>query len=225
MRGLLACASALTLLLSANAHADCSTSIATGLDISGSVSHDELLMQVDGVVSALQSPAVISAIASQGCANFTVFVWGENHFVTLLPWIAVGSPDDAAKAEAMITAAASDYQVPPGQLTNIAGALTYAFQLFGQIPPTGRQILNVVTNGEQNLGGPNTDPLQVSLLMRQAGVTINGVAFGPSAELEKYLRENVSGGLGSFVMRIDGSADVAAAFRSKFILDLAQVQQ
>jgi hypothetical protein len=199
--------------------ADCNASVATGIDISGSVSHDELLMQLDGVGAALRSPAVISAMQSQNCVRMTVYVWGENHFLVLLPWTDVGSADDAARAEALLTAAAADYQVPSGQLTNTTGALQYAWQLFGQIQPTGKQILNVVSNGIQNVG--TTEPMAVSAAMRAAGITINGVLFGPSAELEGWFRENVTGGLGSFIMRIDASEDVAAAFRSKFILDLS----
>lgn len=201
-----------------HAHADCRASLATGIDISGSVSQDELLMQIDGVAEALQSPAVISAIQSQGCVRMTVFVWGSDHFVTLLPWADVGSAEDAANVAGNLMAAASAYEVPTGQLTNTAGAMQYAWQLFGQIPPTGRQILNIVTNGEQNTAG---DPLAVSLAMRQAGVTINAVAFGPAAELETYLRKNVTSG---FVLRVGGADDFAAVYRSKFILDISMVQ-
>jgi hypothetical protein len=203
------------------AQAECASKVATGIDISGSVSRDELLMQLGGVTAALQSPAVISAISAQGCVTMTVYVWGENQFVVLLPWTDISSIDDAVRAEALLTATAADYQVPSGQLTNTAGALQFAWQLFGQIPPTGRQILNVVSNGIQNTSG---NPMAVSAAMRAAGVTINGVVFGPSAELETWFRENVTGGRGSFVMRIDASEDVAAAFRSKFILDLASAQ-
>lgn len=217
MKQLLACATALTLILSANAHADCGASLATGLDISGSVSHDELLMQVDGLGAALRSPAVISAFQSQNCVRVAVYVWGENRFDTLLPWTDISSAADAENAAANLRAAADAYQVPSGQLTNIAGALQYAWQLFGQIPPTGRQISNIVTNGTQNTMG---EPMQVSLAMRQAGITINAVAFGPSAELETYLRENVTSG---FVLRAAGSEDFPAIVRSKLILDISMV--
>lgn len=199
--------------------AECGASLATGLDISGSVSADELMMQVNGVAEALRSPAVISAIQSKGCVHMAVFVWGEDRFATLLPWSDVGSASSAENAAANLRTAASEYKVPPGQLTNTAGAMQYAGQLFGQIPPTGRQILNIVTNGEQNTAG---DPLAVSLAMRQAGVRINAVAFGPAADLETYLRENVTNG---FVLRVDGADEFAAVYRSKFILDLVQATE
>jgi hypothetical protein len=215
----LALSLAAAVTLTAQAHAaDCGASLATGLDISGSVSHDELLMQVDGIGAALRSPAVVSAMQTQNCVRVAVYVWGESHFVTLLPWTDVSSAADAENAAANLRNAADTYQVPSGQLTNIAGALQYAWQLFGQIPPTGRQISNIVTNGIQNTVG---EPLQVSLAMRQAGITINAVAFGPSAELDTYLRENVTSG---FVLRAAGAEDFPVIVRSKFILDLSWAQ-
>jgi hypothetical protein len=202
------------------AYADCGASLTTGLDISGSVSHDELLMQVDGIGAAFRSPAVVSAFQSQGCVRVAVYVWGENRFDTLLPWTEIASAEDAENAAVNLRNAADDYWIPSGQLTNIAGALQYAWQLFGQIPPTGRQISNIVTNGTQNVGGPDSDPLLVSLAMRQAGITINAVAFGPSAELENYLRQNVTSG---FVLRAAGAEDFPAIVRSKLIMDISMV--
>jgi Protein of unknown function (DUF1194) len=83
----------LTCLWAAPAAADCPNSIVTGIDVSASISHDELLMQVDGMVAALHSPAVISAIQSRGCARFSVFVWGDQPPVVLLPWTDIGSDE------------------------------------------------------------------------------------------------------------------------------------
>ena len=113
-------------------------------------------------------------------------------------------------------------ELPKGGLTAVGDVLAFAWQMLNQIPPTGRQVVNIISNGESNQGQP-VQP--VSQAMRAAGVTINAVLFGPSATIDQYYRENVTGGRGSFVMRIRGSDDVAAAFRSKFVLDLAQVQQ
>jgi hypothetical protein len=219
---LLACVAALAMMAS-EVKADCAAHLATGIDISGSVSSDELTMQVDGITDALQSPPVISAFSSSGCTSIAVFVWGENHFVTLLPWTDIASAEDAENAVANLHATVADYHVPPGQLTNTEGALKYAWQLFGQIPPTGRQILNIVTNGVQNVGYQDAGPAAVSLAMRSAGITINGLAFGPSAEVDQWLRENVTGGVGSFVLRVARPEDFPAVWRSKFILDLSMV--
>ena len=39
------------------------------------------------------------------------------------------------------------------------------------------------------------------------------------------IRQNVTGGLGSFVMRVRGTDDIAATHRGKFTLDISMVQQ
>ena len=212
----------LTCLWATPAVADCPNSLVTGIDVSASISHDELLMQVDGMVAALHSPAVISAIQSQGCARFSVFVWGDQPPVVLLPWTDIGSDEQAEQASAQLLAAASDYQVPGGQLTNVSSALQFAWQLFGQVPPTGRQVVNIISNGESNQG-PHPSIVRADMLA--AGITINAVVFGPAENLDTWYRGNVTGGMGSFVMRIDGVEDVAAAYRSKFVMDLAQVME
>jgi hypothetical protein len=57
---------------------------------------------------------------------------------------------------------------------------------------------------------------------RQPG---NALAFGPTETLDAYLRQNVTGGLGSLVIRVRGTDDIAASYRAKFILDISMVQQ
>ena len=53
----------------------------------------------------------------------------------------------------------------------------------------------------------------------------NALAFGPPETLDGYLRQNVTGDVGSFVMRVRGTDDIAATYRAKFILDISMVHQ
>jgi hypothetical protein len=199
--------------------ADCSVSIVTGVDVSASITPEELALQVDGIASALQSPAVLSAILSQGCARFSVFLWADGKPAVVLPWTDVQSADDAAAVGQVLSQATQHYSKEVGTLTDVSGALEFSWMLLNQNPPTGKQVVNLISNGEDNV---SDGPQIVSARMRAAGVVINAVLMGPSETIDQYYRENVTGGLGSFIMRIDASEDVAAAFRSKFILDLAQ---
>ncbi len=200
--------------------ADCSVSIVTGVDVSASITPQELALQVDGIAEALKSPAVLSAIQSQGCARMAVFLWAEGEPQIILPWTDVGTEESAAAAGQVLTQTAGQYSKAVGTLTDVSAALQFSWAMLNQFPPTGKQIVNLITNGEDNSG---EGPQVISAQMRAAGVVINAVVMGPT-NLEEYYRVNVIGGLGSFVMRIDASEDVAAAFRSKFILDLASVQ-
>lgn len=197
--------------------ADCSVSIVTGVDVSASISPEELALQVDGIAEALRSPAVLSAIQSQGCARMSVFLWAEGEPQIILPWTSIDSEETAAAVAQVLSDFTGQYTKEVGTLTDVSGALDFAWALLNQT--NGRHVVNLITNGEDNV---SDGPQLVSSQMRSAGVVINAVLMGP-ANLEEYYRANVVGGIGSFIMRISVSEDVAAAFRSKFILDLAQV--
>jgi hypothetical protein len=215
----LALSLAATLGLSAQAHADCRASLVTGIDASASTGADGLKMQVAGMSAALQSPAVLNAFNSQGCVRIAVFLWSDGPSVVLLPWRDVATADDAAQATAELQQAAAEYEPPVGVLTNVSGALEFAEAMLGQIPPTGRQVVNIVSDGEDNV---SDGPQIVAARLKAAGVRVNAVLFGPSATLEAYYRANVTSG---FVLRINGPDDFAAIYRSKFIMDISMVQQ
>jgi hypothetical protein len=203
-------------------NADCRASLVTGIDVSASISPDEIRMQLGGLSEALHSAAVLSAFQSQGCVNIAVYLWSDGAPVVLLPWTVVASESDAAAATVALMAAAESNSQKPGALTNVGEALQVAEALLGQIPPTGRQIVNVVSNGEQNTG---PSAIEVAARLKAAGVTINALLFGPSATIEEWYRQNVTGGRGSFVMRVADAGDFAAPYRAKFILDISMVTE
>lgn len=198
--------------------ADCAASLVTGVDVSASTGADGVAMQVAGISEALQSPAVLSAFATQGCVRVAVFLWSDGPSVVILPWTDIASTDDAERAAVELSNGAAQYDPPVGVLTNVSGALEVAEAMLGQIPPTGRQVVNIVSDGEDNVGD---GPQIVAARLRAAGVTVNAVVFGPSATIETYYRQNVTSG---FVLRVGGADDFAAVYRSKFILDLSWVQ-
>jgi Ca-activated chloride channel family protein len=208
------------LAMSANhAEADgCRASLVTGIDVSASTGADGVQMQVDGLSDALRSPAVLNAFQSQGCVRIAVYLWSEGPSVVVLPWIEVASAEDAENAIQILRTNSGEYEAPTGVPTDVSGALESAEALLGQIPPTGRQVANIVTDGEDNVG---EGPELVATRMRAAGITINAVVFGPSATIETYYRERVAGGSKSFVMRVRSADDFAAIYRAKFILDVS----
>jgi hypothetical protein len=201
-------------LMATPAHAECMASLVTGIDVSASTGADGVAMQVAGIEAALQSPAVLSAFSSQGCVHIAVFLWADGANV-VLPWTEIATADDAANASATLRAAATDFKPSLGGLTNVSGALEFAEAMLGQIPPTGRQVVNIVSDGEDNVGA---GPQIAAARLHASGVTVNAVVFGTSTTLDQYYRENVTSG---FVLRVGGADDFAAVYRSKFILDLS----
>lgn len=194
----------------------CGASLVTGIDASASTGAAGLQMQLDGMAEALQSPAVLSAFNSQGCVRVAVFAWSDGPAVVLLPWVDVATAADAENAAANLRS--TDYEAPVGVLTNVSQALEFAEAMLGQIPPTGRQVVNIVSDGEDNVA---EGPQVVSARLRASGVTVNAVLFGPSATIDAYYRANVTSG---FTLRVTGADDFAAIYRAKFLLDISMVQ-
>src|SRR5262245_24283377 len=162
----------------------------------------------------------------RGCVGFALFLWADGQFPTLVDWRVISSPSSAEQVAKEIAGSVSfavqEARVA-GALTNISTALEHAQQMFATSPVAApKRIYNPVGHGEDNSG---EGPQLVSLQMQAAGITINALAFGPSETLDAYLRQNVTGGLGSFVMRVRGTDDIAASYRAKFILDISMVQQ
>jgi hypothetical protein len=172
---------------------------------------------------------VVQAMTSgpRGCVGFALFLWADDPFSTLVGWRAISSPVSAEQATKEI-AGSESFAAPEaaravGTLTNMSTALEHAQQMFETSPaPAPKRIYNTVGDGEDNSGE------QLQLVSRQkqdARVTINVLAFGPSETLDAYLRQNLTGGLGSFVVRLPGTDNIAATHRAKFILAISMVQQ
>jgi hypothetical protein len=195
---------------------ECSASLVTGIDVSASTGADGVAMQVAGIEAALQSPAVLSAFSSQGCVRIAVFLWAEGINI-VLPWANISTADDAANAAANLRAATANFKPSLGSLTDVSGALETAEAMLGQIPPTGRQVVNIVSDGEDNVGA---GPQIAAARLHASGVTVNAVVFGTSTTLDQYYRENVTSG---FVLRVGGADDFAAVYRAKFLLDISMV--
>jgi hypothetical protein len=193
---------------------ECGASLVTGIDASASVGATGLQMQLDGIAAALSSPVVIQAFQSQTCVRFALYAWSDNSTVVLVPWTEIATADDAARVVSHLQS--SEYEPPVGVLTDVSEALEVAEAMFGQIPPTGRRVANLVLDGEDNV---SEGPQIVAARMRAEGIRINAVTFGTSTTLEAYMRANVTNG---FVLRIDGAGDFARTYVQKFRMDLAQ---
>ena len=207
----------------------CDVNLLTGIDISASVGASGIKIQVAGMAEALSSPPVVQAMTSgpRGCVGFALFLWTDGQFPTLVDWRVISSPASAEQVAKEIAGSVS-FGVPEatraaGTLTNISTALEHAQQMFAtSLVAAPKRIYNTVGDGEDISG---EGPQLVSRQMQGAGVTINALALGPSETLHAYLRQNVTGGLGSFVMHVHGTDDIAARYRAKFILDISMVQQ
>jgi hypothetical protein len=203
--------------------------IVTGLDISNSISQDEVLLELAGLAQAIRDPRVMAAIkgGKRGRIGFAVFAWHHGQFPAVVSWVTIASPQDAEIAAHAIEArrlvnlelegrAQVEWYI--GRLTDLSQAIEYGDAMLMEAPYAGgRAIINIVGNGEDNIG-------EDSRLARDRfvarGGTINGLVIGGDTAMVDYYRDRVIGGRAAFVMSISQNAAMTDAFVRKFIGDI-----
>ena len=198
---------AFTILLQANPVAaegvtfDVDLELILAVDVSNSMSTEDLRLQREGYVSAFRDPSVASAIASGEIGRIAILYleWaGPNHFQILRPWTVLTSPkDSAAFADALATDPLAEHSPasnramsfgksldpPPiatATATSISASLLFALEMFGDRRlRTDRQVIDVSGNGKNN-AGPLLAPVRDLLVSR--GIVINGLPITWSAE-------------------------------------------
>lgn len=199
--------------------------IVTALDVSSSINALETMLQIEGMAQAIKDPSVVAAIQAGriGRIGFVVFVWADGDYPELVSWRTIAGPDDAAAAADEIMAKlqglidSSSRSV--GTLTNLSGAMEHAGELLKAAPfATRRQVLNIVGNGEDNVG---EDPARARAALLAIGATINGVVIGGDANVMNYYRNQVIGGMMRFVLPAASADDLVAVFSRKFVTEIS----
>jgi len=197
-------------------------------DISGSMDHEEAVLQRTGFINAIRHPEVIATIqrGRYGRIAVTYVEWaGVTHQATLVNWTEI---HDEASAEAFAIAIAA----PPVRTafwTSISTVIDYAL---GSLADNGfkalRQVIDISGDGPNNSGGyaPQARDRAVA-----KGVTINGLpiinnrpgpyGFMPMPNLDHYYEDCVIGGFAAFVIVANGFQDFARAVRRKMLLEIA----
>src|SRR5262249_39123462 len=152
------------------------------LDVSDSISAVETQLQVEGMARAIRDPDILAAIqrGRHGRVGFAVFAWADGNCPVLVSWRSIGSAEEAqAAADEMIASLKVLRGASPplvGSLTDVSAAIDYASAMLREAPyPADRRILNIIGNGEDNVG---EDPTRARDGLVAQGTTINGVVLG-----------------------------------------------
>lgn len=199
--------------------------IITGLDVSSSINAQETQLQIDGMAQAIRSPEILAAIqhGRYGRIGFAVFVWADGDYPELVSWRMISSPEDAEAAsqeissrlKAILNTAAQSV----GTLTNLSGAIDHASEMLQSAPyTTNRAIVNIIGNGEDNVG---EDPQRARAALLARGATINGVVVGGDPAVVNYYRNQVIGGRTAFVLSADKAETIVQVFAMKFVSEIA----
>ena len=203
--------------------------VVTGLDFSHSVGLDEHWLVQEGLGRALLSPEFLHAIRSgqHGRIGFVLFGWHTTS-LPLVPWMMIGSADDAHLAVQRIRAAFIEQITTEatlrrverrfGRPTDLSHGLSSASAMLLTAPfRSKRSVINIIGNGPDNVSDDAQAARDAALAF---GFTINGVVLGHDPDVIEYFRQNVIGGPGSFVAHVPSSEGMAEVLRRKFINDI-----
>ena len=197
------------------------------VDVSGSMDHDEQLLQRSGYIEAIQHPDVVDAIGTGliGRIAVTYMEWaGPLANRVVVPWRVIDGPETAVAFAGELSAA------PVGTMrgTSISGGLSAAASLFGSSGfEAQRRVIDISGDGPNNMGPPVT-PVRDEVLA--LGIIINGLpimmkrrdyGYGTIQDLDEYYANCVIGGPGAFLVAVDDPNQLVAAIRRKLVLEIA----
>ncbi len=197
------------------------------VDVSLSMSFDELEIQRHGYAAALENDRVIQAILDgvHGKIAVTYVEWAGNATQrVVVPWTRIASSDEARAFASRLTA------IPPSRArrTSISGALRFSATLFDDNGYRGlKRVIDVSGDGPNNQGPPvhlTRDDVVAK------GITVNGLPLMTNdglttafdvEDLDIYYSACVIGGQGAFMVPVNEWSHFPDAVRRKLVLELA----
>ncbi|MDF1722260.1 MAG: DUF1194 domain-containing protein [Minwuia sp.] len=195
------------------AQASVDLALVLAVDASTSVSRDEFGLQLDGIATSLRHPRVIQTIrnGAAGAIAIALVEWSSPHQTWLaIPWTRVS---DAASANRLADMVSNTPRLFNDGGTAIGAALKFSADQFDLLPfPTARKVIDVSGDGS-NTHLPDVSEMRDAAIAR--GITINGLPILSREDgMEKYYRNRVIGGPGSFLeIAVDYDSFPAAMLR------------
>jgi hypothetical protein len=197
------------------------------VDVSLSMSPDELEIQRQGYAAALTHDRVLEAIAAgvHGRIAVTYVEWaGSTSQHVVVPWTAIATRSDAERFVRQLSAN------PPSSArrTSISGALDFGGDLFAESGFQGmKRVIDISGDGPNNQGSPVTGARDALIAQ---GITINGLPLMTNGglasaydveNLDLYYQDCVIGGPGAFMIPVNDWSQFPEAVRRKLVLELA----
>ena len=197
------------------------------VDVSLSMSPDELEIQRHGYAAALADKQVIDAIldGANGRIAVTYVEWAGVHTQRIIvPWKVIASKADADAFSAKLTA-----EVPQSaRRTSISSGILFATDLFAESGLHAvKRVIDVSGDGPNNEGGPVTEARDKAVAQ---GIVVNGLPLMTNSgyissydlkDLDKYYANCVIGGPGSFMVPVNDWEQFPEAVRRKLVQELA----
>jgi len=204
--------------------------IATGLDVSTSITSDETAIQLEGLAIAMQSPEIVAAVQNgrQRRIGFAVYLWAEGDCPMVVDWRIIANAEDAAAMVAELSAnAEAARQAKTGNLTGLSRGMNCGLTILQSSPfVADRDVLNIVSDGVENVRSER-DVRAAREMLIAAGAGINAMLLPNGQEgvdkVQPYYQANVVAGPMAFIVVVEKAEQLTDAWRRKFIGDLAMV--
>jgi hypothetical protein len=200
-------------------------------DVSRSVYDGEFELMKQGYAAALADPEVLAAIKGGAigavAVNYVEFA-SAYEARTVVDWMVIR---DEASAKAFIDKVVAAPRSAWGRTAISAGIDLGMRNLRGSGFEAQRMVIDVCGDGTNNNGRDVSAARDEAV---EAGVTINGLAIindnpqawslahvQPPGGLPNYYRENVTGGIGSFVLEIHDFRSFGEAMKRKLLNEIA----
>jgi hypothetical protein len=200
-------------------------------DVSRSVVHQKFMLQREGYAAAVSNPQVLDAIRSgvNGKIALNFLEWsGVGAQKVVIDWTAIDGPAAARRFGDQLVEAPRSF----ADRTSISGGIEFAIEQLKRSPfQSTRRTIDVSGDGTNNAGRDVRTARDEAVAQ---GVTINGLVIlsqnqvpwnpehtNPPGGLEKYYRDNVVGGPGSFVVAAEGFESFGRAIIKKMIAEIA----
>ena len=189
-------------------------------DASGSIDHEEFLLQRRGYARALRDPRVINAIRTgpHGRIALSYVEWsGPELQVPVVPWTVIRDKAD-------IISFAERLEKTPRQLffggTALGNAILHGVLSLQSNSYQGRRLVIDLSGDDADKDGLNAAQGRDRAVAE--GITVNGLPILEGwPELGAFFRDNVIGGRGAFYIPALGFKDFEIAIRKKLIREIA----
>ncbi len=188
------------------------------IDCSFSVDANEFRLQMEGLGRAFMRDDVKAAIRKGNRQRIAVAAmqWSdETNQMVVLPWTIIAGDADADEVGAVL--ARMPRRLAEGG-TSISTALTYGAALFAAAPPAGRRVIDVSSDGRNNIGPP-VNAARDRIVAQ--GITINAlVILNEWPTLDVYFEKQVVGGQAHFVIPANDYDAYAEAIYRKLLREI-----
>ena len=221
----------LSFLPSARAQDRVDVALVIAVDVSRSMSYEELRIQRKGYAAAIASPEVVRAIRDgvYGRIAITLYEWAADSYVhEIIGWTLIESQADAEAIAALLLSENS----MGARRTSLSGAIRAGVKRLEAVPFSAeRLVIDISGDGPNNQGVPVTMERDKAVAK---GIIINGLPLMTSSgvgsafnipDLDVYYHRCVTGGPGSFVIPVTEWKEFPEAVRRKLVLEIGGVEQ